>query len=104
MRFSGRSVPGRLRGGDLGHASAHGNARASDRLTTLYRLEDFDGNLVKWGISGNLKSRCSTNFLKDKLLIQMTSGSREQMLKLERWIVQRDPGPLNLEPWAGAVG
>lgn len=32
----------------------------------------------------------------------MQSGTRREMLNLERFIVERDPGPLNREPWAGA--
>lgn len=34
----------------------------------------------------------------------LTSGSRREMLNLERFIVERDPGPLNREPWAGRDG
>ncbi len=84
--------------------AVHGNSRASTALTHLYRLEDLDGNLLKWGITDNLKGRYSSSFLEDKVLVPMTSGSRDQMLNLERWIVERDAGPLNLEPWAGSVG
>jgi hypothetical protein len=73
-------------------------------MTHLYRLEDLDGNLLKWGITSNLKGRYSSSFLEDKVLVPMTSGSRDQMLNLERWIVERDPGPLNFEPWAGSAG
>ncbi|TFB94550.1 hypothetical protein [Cryobacterium sp. HLT2-28] len=29
------------------------------------------------------------------------SGSRSNMLNLKRFIVERDPGPMNLERWAG---
>ncbi len=32
----------------------------------------------------------------------MQSGTCREMLNLERFIVERDPGPLNREPWAGA--
>ena len=28
-------------------------------------------------------------------------GTGREMLNLERWIVERDPGPLNRERWAG---
>lgn len=81
----------------------HGNSRASTALTHLYRLEDAEGNLLKWGVTNNLKGRYSQGFLSDKTLIPMTSGSRSNMLNLERWIVERDPGPLNLERWAGSM-
>jgi hypothetical protein len=30
----------------------------------------------------------------------MMSGTRREMLDLERWIVERDPGKLNHESWA----
>lgn len=29
----------------------HGNSLASPRLTTLYRLNDSNGDLLKWGIT-----------------------------------------------------
>lgn len=81
--------------------SAHGNSRSSEAVTHLYRLEDANGNLLKWGITSNLGSRYSLGFLSDKQLLPMTSGTRDHILNLERWIVERDPGPLNFEPWAG---
>jgi hypothetical protein len=81
--------------------SFHGNAKASPAQTYLYRLEDNDGSLLKWGITNSLKGRYSQSFLADKNLVPMTSGSRSDMLNLERWIVERNPGPLNREPWAG---
>jgi hypothetical protein len=31
----------------------------------------------------------------------MTGGTRSEMLDLDRWIVERDPGPDNCEPLAG---
>ena len=83
--------------------AVHGNSRASQAVTYLYRLEDLDGNLLKWGITNNLKGRYSSKVLEDKVLVPMTRGSRDQMLNLERWIVERDPGPMNFERWAGAA-
>jgi hypothetical protein len=80
----------------------HGNARASTSLTYLYRLESLDGSLLKWGVTSNWEGRYSGEFLADKVMLRMTSGSRANMLDLERWIVERDPGPMNLEPWAGS--
>ncbi|MBG6214770.1 hypothetical protein RCH23_002806 [Cryobacterium sp. CAN_C3] len=32
------------------------------------------------------------------------SGTRREILNLERFIVESDPGPLNSDPWAGAFG
>ncbi|MEV0794771.1 DNRLRE domain-containing protein [Kribbella sp. NPDC050459] len=76
-------------------SSVHGNSRASTALNYLYRLEDKNGNLLKWGITNDLARRYSQTFLKDKQLIPMTSGTRDEMLNLERWIIERDAGPLN---------
>lgn len=56
------------------------------------------------GVTNGLKGRYSASFLEDKVMVPMTSGTRDQMLNLERWIVERDAGPLNFEPWAGSVG
>lgn len=35
-------------------------------------------------------------------MIVLQQGPRRQMLNLERFIVERDPGLLNREPWAGS--
>jgi RHS repeat-associated protein len=80
----------------------NGNSKASTALTTLYRLVDSDGNLLKWGVTNNPGSRYTQSFLSDKTLIKMTTGTRPDMLNLERWLVENNPGPLNHEPWAGA--
>jgi hypothetical protein len=40
--------------------------------------------------------------MRDKFMRILTSGPRQEMLNLERYIVEIDPGPLNNEPWAGA--
>lgn len=80
----------------------HGNSVASSATSYLYRLTSSQGGLLKWGISKNPLRRYTLGFMVKKDLQIMTSGSRRDMLNLERWIVERDPGPLNLEPWAGA--
>lgn len=41
--------------------------------------------------------------MSDKFMDIINVGSRTNMMDLERLIVQFDPGPLNLEPWAGAA-
>ncbi len=63
------------------------------------RLEDNQGNLLKWGITSNLNRRYPGWYLRDKNLVPMTSGKRSEMMNLERWIVRRDRGPLNRERW-----
>ena len=79
----------------------HGNSRLSDRVTYLYRLYDQNDNYLKTGITSNPTGRYSRRFLMDKRLEFLTSGSRDEMLNLERFIVERDPGPLNFERWVG---
>jgi hypothetical protein len=84
-------------------AAVHGNSAASTATSYLYRLTDSEsGDLLKWGISKNPGSRYAQGFLQDKSMELMTSGTRREMLDLERFIVERDPGPLNREPWAGS--
>jgi hypothetical protein len=84
-------------------AAVHGNSLASGRLTTLYRLNDQAGNLLKWGITSakNPLSRYSRGFLSDKRLIRLAQGSRAEMAAMERTLTERVGGPMNLEPWAG---
>jgi RHS repeat-associated protein len=81
--------------------AVHGNSAASKATSYLYRLIDNGGGLLKWGISKNPFRRYTQGFMLDKDMQIMTSGSRREMLNLERWIVERDPGALNREPWAG---
>jgi hypothetical protein len=82
-------------------AVVHGNSRLSPRTTHLYRLSDENGSYLKTGITSNPGGRYSQKFLIDKRLDFLTSGSRSEMLNLERFIVERDPGPWNFERWAG---
>jgi len=85
-------------------AAVHGNSASSPARAYLYRLYDSEGNYLKTGISKNPTSRYTKTFMQDKYMEIMQSGSRRQMLNLERFIVERDPGPLNREPGAGAFG
>lgn len=82
-------------------SSVHGNSLASSVPTTLYRRVTSGGDFQKWGISGNLKGRYTSTEVGTDQLIPMTSGGRSDMVNLERWLVRNDPGPMNLEPWAG---
>ncbi|NJI60153.1 hypothetical protein HCX50_12020 [Microbacterium oxydans] len=85
-------------------STLHGNSRGSTATTTLYRRETEDGVLQKWGITANVGARYSPAELGNDVLMPMTYGTRADMLNLERWIVSRNPGPLNFEPWAGSIG
>lgn len=82
--------------------SVHGNSALSTRTAYLYRLEDANGNLLKWGITQDLGSRYSGSFMADKRMYEIGRGSRADMLRLERNLVETNPGPLNFEPWAGS--
>jgi hypothetical protein len=83
-------------------ARIHGNSANSPATSYLYRLTNSrTGEYLKTGISKNPFSRYSGPFMQDKEMELLTSGSRREMLNLERFIVERDPGPLNREPWAG---
>jgi hypothetical protein len=83
-------------------SGVHGNSLNSPRVTYLYRLEDLQGNYLKTGITDLVNPRYSQGFLADKNMIFLTSGTRREMVNLERFIVERDPGPLNFEDHAGA--
>jgi hypothetical protein len=81
--------------------SVHGNSTLSPRTAYLYRLEDANGNLLTWGVTQDLNTRYPKSFMQGKQLIEINSGSRADMLRLERDLVETQPGPLNREPWAG---
>jgi RHS repeat-associated protein len=83
-------------------AAIHGNSASSPAVTYLYRLYHEDGTYLKTGVSKNPFNRYSRSFMEDKSMEVLQSGNRREMLNLERFIVERDPGPLNLERWAGA--
>jgi len=82
--------------------SIHGNSLLSMRSATLYRLETADGEFLKWGISQDMNTRYSGAFMLDKQIFEHASGARVNMLRLERQLVETQPGPLNFEPWAGS--
>ncbi|WP_459569090.1 hypothetical protein, partial [Cupriavidus sp. 8B] len=85
-----------------GVESVHGNSVMSGREASLYRLEDAaSGNLLKWGISQDMNSRYSGGFMLDKQIFEVSRGSRADILRQERELVETQPGPLNREPWAG---
>ena len=79
------------------------NSKASTKLNTLYKLESSDGKYLKTGITSqaNIEKRYTKGFLQDKKMTPLAQGSRAEMLKKERAIVEKNPGPLNKEPWAG---
>jgi len=84
-----------------GRNGVHANSRLSGRTTYLYELQTKDGQFLKYGISVNPSTRYSTSFMRDKLIEPITSGTRADMIALERQMVIANPtGSLNRESWA----
>lgn len=84
--------------------AVHGHSASSTATNYLYRLYDAEtGAYLKTGISKNPGSRYTKTFMQDKEMEILQKGTRREMLNLERCIVDRDPGPLNREPWAGSM-
>ncbi|UJP39787.1 RHS repeat-associated core domain-containing protein [Cellulomonas palmilytica] len=79
----------------------HGNSASSPATAYLYRLSSTETGYLKTGISQNPMTRYSQTFMQDKTMEILQSGTRREMLNLERFIVERDPGLLNFERWAG---
>ncbi len=81
----------------------HGNRLDSKRLTTLYKLVDQSGELLKWGITSqqNPLRRYTKKFLEGKRLIPVKQGTRRDMAREERALVASQPGTMNKEPWRG---
>ncbi len=82
--------------------STHGNSALSSRMAYLYRMEDANGNFLKWGVTQSLNTRYSAQVLQGKSIFPIAQGRRADMLRLERDFVETFPGPLNNEPWAGS--
>ncbi|MCE9605450.1 MAG: hypothetical protein K8U03_11180 [Planctomycetia bacterium] len=68
--------------------SVHGNSTLSSRTAVLYRLEDPSGTLLKWGITQDMSKRYSNEFLLDKQMFRVAQGSRADMLRLERQLIE----------------
>lgn len=100
---TGRFAPNPVRVASEPRSGIHGNSRLSQEPTSLYRLYDFEGNYLKTGITSNPAGRYTQDFMSDKFMDIINVGSRSNMMDLERRIVELDPGPLNLERWAGAA-
>jgi hypothetical protein len=84
-----------------GENGVHGNSRLSGRTTYLYELYQKDRTFLKYGISINPDTRYSGSFMRDKDIFRITSGTRSDMMALERQMVLSNPtGQLNREPWA----
>jgi RHS repeat-associated protein len=81
----------------------HGNAANSGKHNILYALYAKSGQFLKWGITSN-PSPLMRYSLKVRQGVDMrfvASGSRTEMLALERFLVERVPGPANKEAFRG---
>ncbi|MEQ1540682.1 MAG: DUF6531 domain-containing protein [Novosphingobium sp.] len=83
--------------------STHGNSLLSNRTASLYELYTTDEQFLKYGVSQNPYTRYSGAYMADKEIFRVASGTRREMITLERQLVTQNPGPLNLEPWAVAA-
>jgi RHS repeat-associated protein len=82
-------------------SSVHGNSKSSPKPATLYGKFDKNGKFLKWGISDDPQTRYSSKELNGGYVKEYRNGSRSDILKMERRLVERYPGPDNHEPWAG---
>ena len=85
--------------------SGHGNSKDNPSCTTLYKLVNPDGSVSKWGITSeqNPANRYSKSELGPRIIVPVATGSRSDMLSLERAITIRFGGPENKESWANKV-
>ncbi|MBK8321765.1 MAG: RHS domain-containing protein [Betaproteobacteria bacterium] len=82
--------------------AAHGN-KIDSRPATLYEKYDKDGNFLKHGITKHEDpaKRYTAKEIDGGTVVRTDCGPRCEMIKKERDLVERRPGPDNREPWAG---
>ena len=81
----------------------NGNSKLSSRTTYLYELYLKDGTFLKNGVTINLDTRYTKSYMADKDIFPISSGTRTDMLNLERQRTLSNPGPYNNESWAVKV-
>src|ERR1700685_1271232 len=81
---------------------SHGNT-IGNQPAELYALVDSNGKFLKWGVSQDASSRYSKNQLNGGRVVVVGSGTRDEMISLERALTESMPGRLNNEPWAGSA-
>lgn len=81
---------------------AHAN-KVDGRPPTLYKKVDRHENFLKWGITKHIdpNKRYTKKQRNGGRVIPMKRGPRNKMIRLERRLVERYPGPENKERWAG---
>lgn len=82
--------------------AAHAN-KIDGRPATLYEKYDRDGNFLKHGITKHEDpvKRYTAREINGGTVVRTDRGPRNEMIKKERDLVERRPGPENREPWAG---
>jgi hypothetical protein len=77
--------------------------RVDDRPATLYEKYDRDGNFRKHGVTKHEDpaKRYTSKEIAGGKVVRTDRGPRSEMIKKERDLVERNPGPDNREPWAG---
>src|SRR3974390_1101596 len=87
-------------GAGKGKKPPHGNT-AGSQLAWLYAKMDQNGHFLKWGVSVDWQTRYSGPELNGGRLVPVGRGPRDEILWIERALVEKYPGPENKEPWAG---
>ena len=79
--------------------TGNGNRKDNPNCTTLYKLVNPDGSVSKWGITSeaNPLNRYSKAELRDRRFVSVATGSRMDMLSLERALTSRFGGAENKE-------
>jgi len=80
------------------------NSLDSPKETSIYDLKEIEsGAHLKYGVTSQSppERRYTKRFMSDKRMEVIDKGSRKEMAKLEREVVENNPGPLNKEKWAG---
>lgn len=77
---------------------AHAN-KVDGRPATLYKKVDRHGKFLKWGITKHIgpNKRYTKKPRNGGRVIPMKRGPRNKMVRLERRLVERYPGPENRE-------
>jgi RHS repeat-associated protein len=83
-----------------GVVKKHGNT-VGDQYAELYKKVDKDGNFLKWGVSKDARTRYTRKQLDGGDAIVVDTGTRKEIIKKERDLVETNPGPENRERWAG---
>ena len=80
----------------------HAN-KVDGRDATLYEKYDKEGNFRKHGITKHQdpNRRYTAKQIAGGTVVRTDRGPRSEMIKKERDLVEKNPGPDNREPWAG---